>query len=275
MSAERPSSGDFGAKLRAAARAARRFVAGRSPPPRRFRSPRSEALERNDISRLPGGIFSRAFVRSSYAGEVGPRSGSDDSGFHRRSSRRTRCTAGHPTVRSGVRQRNLRERSTDRRRDVPRAASSSACRWRAPWCTSARRKRGVVAGRRDRQWTPTARAASCHPSSRIRAAPRLRRQHSGCGSGDRCAGGCDAPARRRKLHRRSLSVKRPCWVSAMVDGHIAIERLLEPGDLRKIEVRREMVLTAGDASAVIADAERRRSQVAREDRRGRHRRGST
>jgi hypothetical protein len=36
----------------------------------------------------------------------------------------------------------------------------------------------------------------------------------------------------------------------MVDGHIAIERLLEPGDLRKIEVRREMVLTAGDASAV-------------------------
>jgi cytoskeletal protein RodZ len=29
-----------------------------------------EALERNDISRLPGGIFSRAFVRS-YASEVG------------------------------------------------------------------------------------------------------------------------------------------------------------------------------------------------------------
>src|SRR5258708_37460225 len=29
-----------------------------------------EALERNDISRLPGGIFSRAFVRS-YANEVG------------------------------------------------------------------------------------------------------------------------------------------------------------------------------------------------------------
>jgi cytoskeleton protein RodZ len=29
-----------------------------------------EALERNDISRLPGGIFSRAFVRS-YAAELG------------------------------------------------------------------------------------------------------------------------------------------------------------------------------------------------------------
>ena len=29
-----------------------------------------EALERNDISRLPGGIFSRAFIRS-YAAEIG------------------------------------------------------------------------------------------------------------------------------------------------------------------------------------------------------------
>ena len=29
-----------------------------------------EALERNDVARLPGGIFSRAFVRS-YAGEIG------------------------------------------------------------------------------------------------------------------------------------------------------------------------------------------------------------
>ncbi len=29
-----------------------------------------EALERNDISRLPGGLFSRAFVRS-YAAEIG------------------------------------------------------------------------------------------------------------------------------------------------------------------------------------------------------------
>src|SRR3954471_21569645 len=29
-----------------------------------------EALERNEISRLPGGIFSRAFVRS-YAAEIG------------------------------------------------------------------------------------------------------------------------------------------------------------------------------------------------------------
>ena len=47
-----------------------------------------------------------------------------------------------------------------------------------------------------------------------------------------------------------LSVKRDCWVSATVDGAKAFERLLRPGEQRTIEVYREMVLTAGDASAI-------------------------
>ena len=47
-----------------------------------------------------------------------------------------------------------------------------------------------------------------------------------------------------------MSVKRPCWVSATVDGQKAIERLLQAGEEQTVEVRREMVLTAGDASAI-------------------------
>jgi len=47
-----------------------------------------------------------------------------------------------------------------------------------------------------------------------------------------------------------LSVKRPCWVSASVDGTRQIERLLQPGERQTIEVRREIVITAGDASAI-------------------------
>jgi hypothetical protein len=39
-------------------------------------------------------------------------------------------------------------------------------------------------------------------------------------------------------------------VSATVDGKKTIERLLQPGDQQTIDVRREMVLTAGDASAI-------------------------
>jgi putative aminopeptidase FrvX len=47
-----------------------------------------------------------------------------------------------------------------------------------------------------------------------------------------------------------LSVTRPCWVSASVDGERQIERLLQPGERQTIDVRREMIITAGDASAI-------------------------
>jgi cytoskeleton protein RodZ len=67
MAAER--KGDFGSKLRAARE--RRGVSLRQIAARtKISVSVLEALERNDISRLPGGIFSRAFVRS-YAVEIG------------------------------------------------------------------------------------------------------------------------------------------------------------------------------------------------------------
>src|SRR5258705_7393084 len=63
------SSGGFGAKLREARE--RRGVSLRQiANATKISIGALEALERNDISRLPGGIFSRAFVRS-YAIEVG------------------------------------------------------------------------------------------------------------------------------------------------------------------------------------------------------------
>lgn len=60
---------DFGQKLRAARE--RRGVSLRDISERtKFSVAAIEALERNDASRLAGGIFARAFVRS-YAAEVG------------------------------------------------------------------------------------------------------------------------------------------------------------------------------------------------------------
>src|SRR5262245_56683897 len=68
MSAERPT-GDFGGMLRAARE--RRGVSLRQiANATKISVAVLEALERNDISRLPGGIFGRAFVRS-YAIEAG------------------------------------------------------------------------------------------------------------------------------------------------------------------------------------------------------------
>jgi cytoskeletal protein RodZ len=48
----------------------------------------------------------------------------------------------------------------------------------------------------------------------------------------------------------ALSAKSTVFVSATVDGAKALERVLQPGEQQTIEVRREMVLTAGDASAL-------------------------
>jgi cytoskeletal protein RodZ len=63
------SSGDFGATLRDARE--RRGIGLREIANETRISVRAlEALERNDVSRLPGGIFSRAFVRA-YAMAIG------------------------------------------------------------------------------------------------------------------------------------------------------------------------------------------------------------
>src|SRR5438094_7414554 len=63
------ASGDFGGKLRAA-RERRGVTLRQIASATKISVSALEALERNDLSRLPGGIFSRAFVRA-YAIEVG------------------------------------------------------------------------------------------------------------------------------------------------------------------------------------------------------------
>jgi cytoskeletal protein RodZ len=60
---------DFGGKLRQA-RERRGISLRQIAATTKISAAALEALERNDISKLPGGIFSRAFVRS-YAVEVG------------------------------------------------------------------------------------------------------------------------------------------------------------------------------------------------------------
>src|SRR5258708_19461400 len=60
---------DFGARMRQA-REQRGVSLRQIADSTKISVSQLEALERNDISRLPGGIFSRAFVRS-YAVEIG------------------------------------------------------------------------------------------------------------------------------------------------------------------------------------------------------------
>jgi len=89
------SAGDFGRKLREA-RERRGLSLRQIASATKISVPTLEALERNDITRLPGGIFSRGVVRS-YALEVGlePESTIDEfMGQFPHDS----VTAGHPTT---------------------------------------------------------------------------------------------------------------------------------------------------------------------------------
>jgi cytoskeleton protein RodZ len=60
---------DFGGKLRQA-REGRGITLRQIAASTKISVSALEALERNDLSKLPGGVFSRAFVRS-YAAEIG------------------------------------------------------------------------------------------------------------------------------------------------------------------------------------------------------------
>ena len=224
-----------------------------------------EALERNDISKLPGGIFGRAFVRS-YAIEVGldPEATIQDfiTNFPKDS-----VIAGHPTS-DRIEDRVALE--GDRQtagtflwmiaisvpivagllyfatvgRQVPAESAQ------APTASGAAEKPAV-------QEPPPASLPVPEPPAAptVESAARPSASASGVAA---ASSGVPTPAAADVRPAAAsgdqltvvLTVKRPCWVSATVDGQRSIQRLLQPGEQQTVTVRREMVLTAGDAAAI-------------------------
>ena len=199
-----------------------------------------EALERNDISRLPGGIFGRAFVRS-YAVEVGLDPETTIQDFIAQFPADS-VTAGHPTS-AHVEDHEAHE--SDRRMattfvrlvaiSVPLAAAV------------------VYFGLSGRQGThteaaPAAPVEAAAPAPKPNTDPPAASTPAPGASGSSPTTPLAAPVDDRLTV--GLTVKRPCWVTATVDGRRTINRLLQPGETTTMEVRKELVLTAGDASAV-------------------------
>jgi cytoskeletal protein RodZ len=215
-----------------------------------------EALERNDISRLPGGIFSRAFVRS-YAIEVGLDPETTIQEFVAQFPNDS-VTAGHPTTNHGEDHEAVESDrrlagtflwlivvsipmagavlyfATAGRSAVPEGPPPVAVTAPAPDTTPVTDPLSPTAASTPALAPTSSASAVPAPPAVARAAPAPPAVAPGVGD-----------------HLTvSLSVSRPCWVSATVDGKKTIERLLQPGDQQRIDVRREMVLTAGDASAI-------------------------
>lgn len=282
MSADRSSPG-FGGTLREA-RERRGISLRQIADATKISIAALDALERNDISRLPGGIFSRAFVRS-YAVEVGLDPEKTIQAFIAEFPHDA-VTAGHPTSDGG----EDREAIESERRTAgtfawlglisvplaallvyfassgyPGARPSSATRSASPAvapsaatteATPPRSSDGSASGsagstRETRPEPPPVDSPSPPKASATAtagAAPTPIAPAPSAGGSTDAAEVAAAPADRLTIE---LAVRRPCWISATVDGQKAIERLLQPGDRQTIDVRREMVLTAGDASAVM------------------------
>lgn len=185
-----------------------------------------EALERDDISRLPGGIFSRAFVRA-YAVEVGLDPEETIHQFIAQFPNDVAVTAGHPTS----------DRVEDREAIESDRQTAGTFLWLAVISVPIAAALLYFASRGAPHAPPA--AALLPAPSATPSAP----------AGASTSASMPATESSDAL-TIELSVRRPCWVSVTIDGRKVIEQLLQPGDRQTIDVRGEMVLTAGDAGAV-------------------------
>jgi len=245
MAVER-TSGGFGGKLRDA-RERRGISLRQIANATKISIGALEALERNDISRLPGGIFSRAFVRS-YAIEVGLDPDATIQEFIAQFPNDS-ITAGHPG----------KDHVVDRVAVESERRTAGAFLWLIGLSLpiAAALIYFAVAGRRaapqpvaklpaENRETPPVAAPEGPPSA---PAPAPSSPQEPAAAAPAPGSAVTPPAAQSPLVVK-LAVRRPCYVSATVDGDKRIDRLLQPGEEQTIEVRREMVVTAGDAAAL-------------------------
>ncbi|MGE5245084.1 MAG: helix-turn-helix domain-containing protein [Betaproteobacteria bacterium] len=198
-----------------------------------------EALERNDISHLPGGIFSRAFVRS-YASQVGLDPDEVVEEFVEQFPHGS-VTAGHPTSDPVEDNEAIESERRMASTFLKLVALSIPIAGAVLYLASS----GGPASREAAPPREPAPAAAPPPASEnspsAGATPPEETRPPGPA---RATGTSTAPL------RVVIRISRPCWISATVDGQKSIARLFQAGDAQTFDVARELVLTAGDAAAV-------------------------
>jgi cytoskeletal protein RodZ len=247
-----------------------------------------EALERNDLSRLPGGIFSRAFVRS-YAIEVGldpdktindfiaqlptdpvtaghPASEPSDDYDAHESNRKTatafvRLIAISVPIVAAVLYFGSR---VGRAPEAESPASSRAASERPPESPPASSvlsspdvappaaAEGVVppATRQAKPEPAKPEPARPAPATPAPATPAPAALEPATPPIDPPARGSEPVSATIERMTVSLVATGPCWVLAIADGETAVARELQAGDRVSFDVERDVVLTAGDPAAL-------------------------
>jgi cytoskeleton protein RodZ len=226
--------------------------------------PALEALERNEIARLPGGIFSRSFVRA-YAREVGldPEQAVRD--FVARFPSEDPAAEAGP-LKSPAREhlpiepepRSWRGVTRVLRVVVPVALvvayvvwSGRLASWRwggavvpavppasqtSPAASSPPPVRPQAGGATSAQ-SPEPPQAGQPPAPSGAGAPETTTPRPGVGAGQQSG------------LRMIADVRRECWVSLKADGTVVFSGLMRAGDRRELGANEEIVVTVGDAAA--------------------------
>lgn len=225
-----------------------------------------EALERNDVSRLPGGIFTRAFVRS-YATEVGLDPAETVREFLERFQGEGPASAAPAAGAS--------PHPAPAARQPP--ARHVAAREDEGGFQSQQRMAGVLlkllaislplAGiilyltlwRRPGAALPTASGGGTHsgaatlaPSAGAESIEEAGRAPSPQPVAAHRPGGAPAAALAATADEPLVLELRPtgpCWISLTVDGHVVLSRLMQPGETEVRRIRDAAVVQVGDAGA--------------------------
>ena len=211
-----------------------------------------EALERNDVSRLPGGIFSRSFVRS-YSLEVGL----DPDETIERFIAQFPEAAPAPGHAQAEQQEGEEEHDSNQQTaatflrliviSVPIVAGllylgTMTRRGAAPPSAPELDRPEPVATA-----APSASSGPTAPAPERNTATAAPTPAPAAPGGTTGVGGAAADSDRVTV---AVVATAPCWVSAIVDGERVVSRQFQTGERMAFEVGRSVVLTAGDAAAL-------------------------
>jgi cytoskeleton protein RodZ len=197
-----------------------------------------EALERNDLARLPGGIFSRAFVRS-YALEVGLDPDTAIQEFMGQFPQDS-VTAGNP-ISSQIEDHEAVE--SDRR------AASTLLRLVAISVPIAAVVLYFGMLGRPASSRPEPRTDASAAPGEIAPPPAARPDPipEPVETSQAAPAAAAIPADRLMVQ---ILVTKASWISVIVDGRRVVQRMFQPGEEQTLEVHKEIVLSIGDAGGV-------------------------
>jgi cytoskeleton protein RodZ len=231
---------DFGSKLREA-RERRGISLRQIADSTKISASALDALERNDISRLPGGIFSRAFVRS-YAAAVGLDPEQTVREFLERFQAEPAPAVPKPTA---MTEEESNFESQQRMAGVVLTIVLISIPIVVVILYFSFRSRGAE--------TVQPSAAAVHESTRAAHPPAAVPQPADAAPAAPMVPASSAPAPAGATPAGVMTLELhptgPCWISVTVDGTRVLSRLMQPGEKEMLQVRDAAVIEIGDAGA--------------------------